>query len=63
MFCKDTSNRGNNKTKPVCFFNNPPQPTYTLIYNEGVAKLVEEVFKWCNLSPLLSKEGLGVVKQ
>ena len=30
---------------------------------EGVAELVEDVFKWDNLSPLLSKEGLGVVKQ
>ena len=29
--------------------------------NEGVAELAEEAFKWSNLSPLLSKEGLGVV--
>ena len=31
--------------------------------NEGVAEFAEEVFKWGNLSPLLSKEGVGVVKQ
>ncbi len=30
---------------------------------EGVAELAEETFKWSILSPLLSKEGLGVVKQ
>ena len=30
---------------------------------DGVAELVEDVFKWSNLSPLLRKEGLGVVGQ
>ena len=34
-----------------------------LVGTEGVAELVEKVFKWGNRSPLLSKEGLGGVKQ